>query len=98
MMKLGSAFIEQERPQEAVMMLEQALVIFMREQHGDYQSRVLGALGAAYSAMNQWSKAREYYEQALALARRSANQVEEAEQLAALGHISEIQNDRGAAI
>jgi tetratricopeptide (TPR) repeat protein len=98
MAKLGSAYLEQDKPKEAIMMLEQALVIFMREQHVDYQSRVLGAIGAAYSMQNEWSKAAEYHDRALLLARRHANRPDEAVQLSALAHICEIQTDRAGAI
>ncbi len=96
--KLGSAYLEQSRPQEASMMFDQALVIFRKEDRPDYESRVLGNMGAAYTQLKQWPKAQTYYQQALALSRANANQAEEATQLAALAHLCEVQNDRADAI
>ncbi|MCC7446227.1 MAG: tetratricopeptide repeat protein [Anaerolineae bacterium] len=96
--KLGSAYLEQSRPQEASMMFDQALVIFRKEQRADYESRVLGNLGAVNTQLNQWAKAQEYYQQALNLSRTNGDQTEEAAQLAALAHLSEMQNDRAGAI
>ncbi len=98
MAKLGSAYLEQDKPEEALKMLEPTLAIFRKERHADYESRVLGTMGATYSALNQWTKAGQYHEQALMLARQSANRAEEAAQLAALGHVCEIQTDRAGAI
>jgi tetratricopeptide (TPR) repeat protein len=98
MSKLGKAYLEQTKLQEAIMMLEQALAIFRKERHADHESRALGALGAAYGEMQQWSKSQEYREQALTLAREHGNQSEEAAQLPALAHLREVQNDRPGAV
>jgi tetratricopeptide (TPR) repeat protein/energy-coupling factor transporter ATP-binding protein EcfA2 len=98
MSKLGKACLEQAKPQEAIMMLEQALAIFRKERHADHESRTLGTLGVAYAEMQQWSKAQDYREQALTLAREHANQSEEVAQLPALAHLREVQNDRPGAV
>jgi tetratricopeptide (TPR) repeat protein len=98
MAKLGNAYLEQGKPEEALKMLEPTLAIFRRERHTDYESRVLGTIGAAYGTLNQWTKAGQHHEQALKLARQASNRAEEAAQLAALGHVCEIQTDRGGAI
>jgi tetratricopeptide (TPR) repeat protein len=98
MLKMGEAYLEKSQPQDAVLMLDQALVIFRREGLGDYESRALGTLGDVYADMSQWPKAQEYHEQALALTRQLADQFEETAQLAALARIREIQNDRPAAV
>ncbi len=98
MAKLGDAYLEQDQPQEAALMLEQALAIFRRERHTDYESRVLGTMGAVFTRSQQWPKAQEYHEQALALAREHVDQVEEAAQLAALARVRELQGDPPGAV
>ena len=97
MAKLGDAYVEQDQPQEAALMLEQALAIFRRERRSDYESRALGTLGW-FTQAAQWPKAQEYHEQALALARVHADQVDEAAQLAALARIRELQGDVPGAV
>src|SRR5260221_1156311 len=54
MAKLGNAFLEQRQLQEAIMMLEQALVIFEKEQRPEYAGRGLGSIGLAFSALQEW--------------------------------------------
>ena len=98
MSKLGNAYLEQRRFQEATMILEQTLAIFQREQRPDYVGRVLGGIGAAYSGMQQWAKARDYIQQALTLARQSDDVQGEVAQLNAIAHIRQMQNDLPGAI
>ncbi len=80
------------------MILEQTLAIFQREQRPDYVGRVLGGIGAAYSGMQQWAKARDYIQQALTLARQSDDVQGEVAQLNAIAHIRQMQNDLPGAI
>src|SRR5206468_2381352 len=74
MSKLGNTYLELRRFQEAIMLLEQTVAIFNREQRIDYAGRVLGSIGAAYSGMQQWDKAQGYMEQSLNLAQQSGDQ------------------------
>ncbi|MEP7286606.1 MAG: tetratricopeptide repeat protein [Chloroflexota bacterium] len=98
MSKLGNAYLEEKQYREAILMLEQALAIFNRENRSDYASRVLGSFGAARKGLQQWDSARNYYEQALKLARQNSDRSGEAAYLNSLGLIYNRLNQRDQAI
>jgi tetratricopeptide (TPR) repeat protein len=93
MSKLGNAYLEQRRFEEAIMILEQTLAIFHKEKRNDYAGRVLGGIGAAYDGMQQWAKAQGYFEQALTFARQSGDQEGEVAQLNAIAHVRQMEGD-----
>jgi tetratricopeptide (TPR) repeat protein len=83
---------------EALQTLEPALAIFRRDNRPDHELRVLGRLGTAYTKLRQWPKAEEYHEQAHQIAKELLDLPVEGEQLAAVGYLRELLNDREGAI
>jgi tetratricopeptide (TPR) repeat protein len=96
--KLGDAYLAQDKPQEALMILEQALVIFHRENRRDQELKTLLQMAGAHSKRQEWPQAQTDYERALFLARECFDRSGEALCLAALGNVSKMQGQRDAAL
>jgi tetratricopeptide (TPR) repeat protein len=79
--QLGALYLAQHKPSEAILMFEQAAVIFHRYDQLTAERNVLAQIGRAYAAQNQPQRAAEYYTRALFLAHEGHDQDAEIEAL-----------------
>ncbi len=91
--KLGSVYWETERPQDAVTVWEQAVVLFERVGREDLLRDTLHKIADTRAELLEWDSARAGYERLLALARAAGDQAAEHEHLMGLGALFEAQGD-----
>ena len=96
--RLGEAYIQQNRIDEGIDTLDSAIVLFHDEHFPGFESKALSTIGNTYLQHQQWAKAEKYDQRALSIAHDQLDQPGEAAQLAALGHLRELQSDPQGAI
>ena len=96
--KLGAAYMARGQAREALMMFEQALVIFHRESRRENEMLTLLDVANVYARQQQWQPAQEFAERALFLARECFDRTAEARALEALASAARLQNDRETAV
>lgn len=95
--KLGYAQLD-DGGEWAVDTLEQALALFKAQGKRDYEGRVLGALGNAFSDLERWSEAMRFHTSALYIAREVHDRDEEALQLMSLAYAAVQAGELGDAV
>jgi tetratricopeptide (TPR) repeat protein len=95
--QLGTLCLAQNKPGEAILMFEQAAVIFHRYDQLAAERSVLAQIGRAYAAQNQPQRAAEYYTRALFLAHEGHDQDAEIEALIRLAETHYLLRDYAAA-
>lgn len=96
--KLGYTQLDNNDPQQASELLEDALKMFKTQERRDYEGRVLGALGSAYGELGRWTEAINFHTSALYIAREVGDKTEEALQLTNLGFASVRASQLGQAV
>ncbi len=84
--KLGYAQLDDGDAEGAIDMLEQALALFKAQGKRDYEGRVMGGLGSAFSDLERWSEAMRFYTSGLYIAREVQDQEEEVLQISSLAY------------
>jgi len=82
--KLGTLYLDQQRYQDAVEVLTQAVAIFERFQRNDYLVGVYDKLGDSYASLLQWNEAKTNHVRSLELAQQTGDQQKFFAQLAQL--------------
>lgn len=77
---------DEQKYQEALQILQQALVIFRAIQDRSGEAKALQGIGDVYLNLNDYKKAIEYQQQSLTLARSTNEQIIEYQSLGNLGH------------
>ncbi len=96
--KLGSAYRDAGRESEAIMMFEQAAVIFHKEGMLAEETDVFMGIGDAHEDIRAWDKAQTAFERAVFLSRERFHRRSEALGLGALARVHYLQtNNAGAA-
>jgi class 3 adenylate cyclase len=85
-LNIGDWYIKQKNPQKAVPYLEDALAGFKKV--GYYPAYPLNSLGKAYFDLDQYDKARQYYQEALIEAANNPNPSQETSTQLGLGSIN----------
>ncbi|MCL4239097.1 MAG: AAA family ATPase [Anaerolineae bacterium] len=96
--KLGSVYWEMGRLQDAVMVWEQAVVLFERVERDDLLRDTLHKIADTRAESLEWDSARAGYERLLALARARGDQAAEHGQFMSLGALFEAQGDPAHAL
>jgi tetratricopeptide (TPR) repeat protein len=91
--RLGDAFIANGQNPEAIEALETAAGLFHEEHFTGFEIKVLSSIGDVYTHTQQWDNAWNFHMRAHDVAVEQLDQGGEAEQLAALGHLRELQAD-----
>jgi len=95
--QLGAHYLALGKPNEAILMFEQAAAIFHRYAQLAAERNALAQIGHAYAAMNQPQRAAEYYNRALFLAHESQDRQAELEALMQLAESHHLLRDCDAA-
>lgn len=96
--KLGGALLTTDKPQEAILIFEQASIIFQKHDLPADQAQTQAQIGQAYWQQRRWSRAQEYFDKALFVAREHFDRPNEALYLSRLAQLRNLQNDREGAI
>lgn len=91
--RMGELYMSQGQSREALMMLEQALTIFHRQNMLDHEVATLIKVGNAYAGQGLGPLAHEFYDRAVFLARESFNRAGEARALAAIAALHRASNE-----
>ncbi|MCC7206963.1 MAG: AAA family ATPase [Anaerolineae bacterium] len=91
--RLGDLYMAHGQSREALMMLEQALTIFHRQNMLDHEVSTLIKVGSAYAGQGLGPLAHEFLERAVFLARESFNRAGEARALAAIAALHRAANE-----
>lgn len=88
--KLANLHLDNEKPDEAMLVLAQVISFFKKAERPDLQARALGNLGTAFGALGRWKEAGQRHSLALNIAREIGDTDEEAFQLENLGYVAEM--------
>ncbi|MCS6871932.1 MAG: hypothetical protein RML95_02080 [Anaerolineae bacterium] len=95
--QLGTLYLAQGKPSEAILMFEQAATIFHRYDQLSAERSALAQIGRAYAAQQQPQRAAEYYNRALFLAHEGQDREAEIEALIQLAETHYLMKDFAAA-
>ena len=88
--KLANLHLDNEKPDEAMLVLAQVISFFKKAERPDLQARALGNLGTAFGELGRWKEAGQRHSLALNIAREIGDTDEEAFQLENLGYVAEM--------